>query len=133
MKHPRVGVGVLIVKDNKILLGKRKNSHGASMWGPPGGHLEFGESLEDCGKREVLEETGIKLLSVHKYAFTNDIFIEEDKHYISIFMISNEFIGELQLLEPNKCEEWKWFDCNALPQNLFKPLVNLVAEKNILN
>jgi 8-oxo-dGTP diphosphatase len=36
--RPKVGVGVCIVKDNKVLLGKRKNSHGDGTWAFPGGH-----------------------------------------------------------------------------------------------
>lgn len=48
VKSPKVGVCVFIIKDDKILLGKRKNSHGGLTWAPPGGHLEFGETPEEC-------------------------------------------------------------------------------------
>ena len=58
--RPRIGVVVIIKKDNKILFGKRKGSHGEGSWSFPGGHLEFNENIEDCAVREVLEETGIK-------------------------------------------------------------------------
>ena len=61
-QKPKVGLGVCIVKDNKVLLGKRKGSHGAGTWSFPGGHLEFQETWEKCAKREVLEETGLKIL-----------------------------------------------------------------------
>ena len=61
MPAPQVGVGVLILRDGKVLLGRRKGSHGAGCWSAPGGHLEFGETLEDCAAREVLEETGLKI------------------------------------------------------------------------
>ena len=60
-ERPKVGVGVIIIKDGKVLLGKRKNAHGEGSWSFPGGHLEFNEELFDCAKREVLEETGIKI------------------------------------------------------------------------
>ncbi len=43
-KRPKVGLGVLIFKDGKVLLGKRKGAHGEGTWCPPGGHLEFGET-----------------------------------------------------------------------------------------
>ena len=80
---PSVGLGVLIFNHkNEILLGKRINSHGDSTWGPPGGHLEFGESFEDCAIREVLEETGLKIHSPKFLAITNDIFHNEQKNYL---------------------------------------------------
>jgi len=62
--RPGVGVGVIIVKDNKVLLGKRKNAHGEGDWAFPGGHLEMNETWEDCVKREVMEETGIEIKNI---------------------------------------------------------------------
>ena len=58
-ERPKVGVGVILVKDNKVLLLKRKNEHGQGTWEFPGGHLEMHEEIRDCVAREVKEETGI--------------------------------------------------------------------------
>jgi 8-oxo-dGTP diphosphatase len=118
---PKVGVGVAVIKDNKILLGKRKNAHGAGSWAFPGGHLEFGEEVEECAKRELAEETGLKALSLKPGPWLNHM-MEGDKHYVTLIVYVNEFEGDLQLLEPHKCEGWEWFDCNALPSPLF-PIV----------
>jgi 8-oxo-dGTP diphosphatase len=85
MKRPQVGVGVFIKKDGKILVGKRKGSHGAGTWALPGGHLEPGESFDACCKREVLEETGLIIKNVSPVVFTNDIFHDEGRHYITLF------------------------------------------------
>ena len=46
--EPKVGVGVFVFRGNKLLLGKRKGSHGAGEWSLPGGHLDPGEDLIDC-------------------------------------------------------------------------------------
>lgn len=44
--HPLIGISILIFNNrNKILLGKRINSHGESSYAPAGGHLEFGETF----------------------------------------------------------------------------------------
>jgi 8-oxo-dGTP diphosphatase len=43
---PRVGVGVIITRDDQVLLLKRKNVHGSGCWSTPGGHLDFGETPE---------------------------------------------------------------------------------------
>lgn len=125
--YPRIGLGVLVFNhSNQILLGKRKNAHGASSWAPPGGHLEFGESLEECAIREVLEETDLVIETPTFIAITNDIFKEENKHYVSILMKAN--VDEYQVvqnLEPHKVEDWQWFSLQELPEHLFLPLKQL--------
>lgn len=125
MTRPKIGVGVLIFKDMKILLGKRKGSHGENTWAPPGGHLEMYETPEECAHREVLEETGLKITDLRRGPYTNDFFLEEKKHYITLYMISNHLEGEPALLEPDKCIAWNWFHWNELPSNLFLSLINL--------
>lgn len=122
--RPKVGVGVAIIKDDKVLLGKRKNAHGDGGWCYPGGHLEVGESWEGCARREVMEETGIKLKNVRFGTATNDVFEDEKKHYITICMVADFASGKLKLMEPDKCEGWEWFRWNDLPKPLFLPTVN---------
>lgn len=123
--RPKVGIGVIVIKDNKILLGKRKNSHGEGTWCFPGGHLEFNESWEDCVSRETMEETGVTLKNIRFGTATNDIFQLEEKHYITIFMLSEYDSGDVKVMEPEKCEQWEWFDWDNLPQPLFVPIQNL--------
>lgn len=126
--RPRVGIGVVIIKDGKVLFGKRKNAHGAGAWACPGGHLEFGESWEDCARREVLEETGLEVGAVRFGTVTNDIMESDEKHYITICMVAEYVSGEPRILEPEKCEGWEWFDWDDLPQPLFQSTVNQLQE-----
>jgi 8-oxo-dGTP diphosphatase len=125
MDRPKVGLGVLIRHQGKILLGKRKNAHGEGDWCAPGGHLEAAESFEECALREVGEETGLKIKNLRFATCTNDIFINEDKHYVTIIMVADWEGGDPELKEPDKCEKWEWFDWNNLPDHLFLPNVNL--------
>ena len=133
MKRPKIGLGVIVIKENKILLGKRKNAHGEGTWSFPGGHLEMWEELWQCAEREVSEETGL-VVNVYEsdcnfsYATTNDLFNEEDEHYITLFVRANYIDGEPKVMEPNKCECWRWFEWNKLPKNLFLPIQNLIKE-----
>lgn len=127
-KIPKIGVGVIIRKDNKILLGKRKNAHGTGTWCPPGGHLEFMETITACAKRETDEESGLVITNIQKPVFTEDFFKEEDKHYITMLVTTDWESGEPELREPHKCEEWKWFAWDELPSPLFLPMQNHIDQ-----
>lgn len=131
MNIPRVGVGTLIYNlRNQILLGERIASHGKNNFGPPGGHLEFGESFEECAIREAKEETGLDIISPVFIGLTNDIFAEDDKHYISIFMkASYSETQQIINLEPQKIISWNWYSFDYLPSNLFLPLKQLIENK----
>lgn len=109
-------------------MGKRKNAHGEGGWCYPGGHLEYGESWEQCARREVMEETGIKIKNVRFGKVTNDIFDLEQKHYITICMVADYASGEVAIMEPDKCEKWDWFVWSKLPKELFLPTINQLKE-----
>jgi 8-oxo-dGTP diphosphatase len=125
--RPLVGVAVIVLREGKVLLGRRKNAHGAGTWALPGGHLEFFESIEDCARREVAEETGIQIGNILPFAFTNDLFGEEKKHYVTLFVTAEHQSGEAVIREPEKCEAWKWFFWADLPKPRFLPLENLLS------
>lgn len=125
---PRVGVGVIIVRDGLILLGERMGSHGAGTWALPGGHLEFCEAVEDCARRETLEETGLLLQTVTPAPYTNDIMPAEGKHYVTVFVQATANRAEPQTLEPGKCRSWHWFRWSAMSEKLFQPLKTLYRQ-----
>lgn len=127
-ERPKVGVGVIVVKNKKVLLGKRKNAHGEGSWCFPGGHLEFNEAVEDCARREVYEEAGIKIKNIKQAGFTNDIFEKERKHYVTLYVISEYASGEVEIKELDKCERWEWFEWDKLPEPLFLPVQNLLKQ-----
>lgn len=127
--QPRVGVGVLIYKEGKILLGKRIVPHGKDMWSFPGGHLEYQEDLKDCAIRETKEETGIEVKDLEFFTVSNDVFPE--KHYLTVFMRCNWQANEPRNLESDKCERWEWFSPQDLPEDLFLPVHNLLKTHNL--
>lgn len=129
-KTVRVGIGCWIFNPmGQVLLGKRKSAHGNGTWSAPGGHLEFGETPQQCAARELFEETGIALppASFKIISLTNDIF--PDKHYITIHLRADNITAIPALKEPDKCAGWHWFDLNNLPQPLFLPALNLLKQK----
>jgi len=118
---PRVGLGVIIVnKDGKILIGRRRGSH-AQKFSIPGGHLELGETFEAGAIREIREETNLTIENPVVIAVTNNLetFREEGKHYISIVLLATRYSGELKNREPEKCEGFSWIDPNQLPEPHF--------------
>ncbi|WP_438465966.1 nucleotide triphosphate diphosphatase NUDT15 [Marinomonas sp. PE14-40] len=127
-KQVQVGIGVLLVKDGKILLGQRIGAYGANTWGLPGGHLEYGETFEDCAIRETLEETNLTISGLTNVGVTNDLFADVGKHYVTLFLQTEQITGELKLTEPEKCLTWQWFDWQDLPKPLFPSLANFIQQ-----
>jgi len=125
---PKVSLAAILIKDKKVLLGRRKGALGAGTWGFPGGKLEFREGLNACIRREVLEETGIRVRGVRFAALTNDIFKKERKHYVTLFFICKPKSGKARLMEPEKCEGWEWFTWNTMPRPLSLSIRNLVKQ-----
>lgn len=126
--RPLVGIAVVVIKNHRVLLGKRKNSHGAGTWAFPGGHLEFGESIEDCAIREVFEETGIRIKNLRHGPYTNDFFEAEGKHYVTLFVIAEYDSGEPKVKEPRKCARWEWSVWPPALQPQFLPIKNLLKQ-----
>ncbi|MFI5333777.1 MAG: NUDIX hydrolase [Chlamydiales bacterium] len=94
-----------------------------------GGHLEFRETVEECAKRELLEETGLHALSIRHSPWVNNVF--EDKHYVTLFVFADKFTGDPQLLEPHKCESWHRFKSSALPSPLFPTVASMINKVGI--
>jgi len=111
-----VGVGVILVKDNKILLILRKKGN---EWSIPGGKVELGERMEDAAVREIKEELrlGIK---IKREVYTAQTFTENN-HWISVSFLGEIISGEPKAMAPDEFEEIKWFDLNNLPEKQFLP------------
>ena len=101
-------------------MGKRYGSHGHDTWSIPGGHLEFGETIEEGAAREALEETGVVIRNVKVIAVTSDFF-PGDKHYVTVWVDSELESGIPTITEPDKSEYLEWKDFKTLPSPLFEP------------
>ena len=121
-KHPKVGVGVMITRNDKVLMGLRKGSHGEGEWSFPGGHLDWGESVFQTAIRESMEETGLVVSDIELISVADEMrYIDTDgKHYLNIGVKVNAVDGEPKVMEPDKCEKWEWFSLDELPDNIFE-------------
>lgn len=116
-RHPKVGVGVLVVRNNSFLLGKRCGKHMFGYYASPGGHLEPGESFAECARREVLEETGLQVSEVRFLTVGN--YALNQTQYIDIDLVAFCAEGDPVAQEPHKCAEWRWYGKDELPEPLF--------------
>jgi 8-oxo-dGTP diphosphatase len=139
-QFPKVGVGIMLLRNNKVLLGKRHSDpakadselHGEGTWTMPGGKLEFGEKLVDAAYRETLEETGIKIdkEKLKIISITDDII--PDAHFVTIGFLCRDYSGEARVLEPDEIVEWRWFELDKLPSPIFGPSKKVLENfKNI--
>lgn len=134
-----VGVGIMILKDSKVLLGKRHSDpkkadselHGEGTWTMPGGKLLFGESFEQAAWREVWEETGVKISQekLKVISLSNDIV--KDAHHVTVGLLYEGFDGEPRVMEPDEIIKWQWFPLDKIPKPLFMPSEKLL--NNYLN
>ncbi len=125
----KVGVCVIIKDaDNKILLGKRQNVLGENTWGLPGGHQKIGESVMECAKREVMGEVNIDLQDMELVGVAEMVDTGLDYQLVELGYASDKWQGILELKEHKYCSEWKFFDLQELPAELFlphKPIIDL--------
>jgi len=119
-KLPVIGIGIVIFNDkNQMLWGKR--SYDPIGWSMAGGHLEYGETLEDCAIREALEETNLEIKNIEALTFSENLPIEGKRefHSVSIYIFCRaKDSSKLKNMEPHKCDGWEWFDLDNLPKDL---------------
>ncbi|WP_167958823.1 nucleotide triphosphate diphosphatase NUDT15 [Anaerosporobacter faecicola] len=133
----KVGIGVMLIDDNKILLGHRtvngKDTGGIyepDHWCLPGGKQEYEETVFEGAMREVKEETNLAISDLAIFNVADDI--QPNKHFVTIQIVAKKFEGNLTVMEPDKQDEWRWFPLNELPQKIYSPskkFIDLYREK----
>jgi len=130
----KAGVGVIVVKGQKVLIGERQGSHGAGLYAFPGGHIDPTDAtLAHCGEREVLEETGMVCRVFSPDHYRQDLFTTYDilkkstdgsAIYVTCYLIADYLHGGtlkkkgdeemIEPLEPKKCKGWRWVSLDEL-------------------
>ncbi|MHA1728107.1 MAG: NUDIX hydrolase [Promethearchaeota archaeon] len=87
--RPHVGVGTVLINEQKLLLIKRKYNPDANKWAIPGGHLELGERCKDGAERETLEETGIRVRITDLAGIIDKIMYDNDKKVVYHYVLVN--------------------------------------------
>ena len=122
---------IIIDKDKRILLGKRTDN---LLWGYAGGSVEIDEKVEDCAKRELLEETGLVANNIEFFMVNSG----PDVHYvypngdsvsnIEIIYLCYDYSGELKNQE-DEISELKFFNYKDITLDMISPPIRPVIRK----
>ena len=118
---PRVGGGAVILRDGRILLQQRINAPEAGYWGIPGGKVDPFEPVADAVRREIEEETGLRLRDLDLLCVSDLIDREAGYHWVAPAYLARGFEGEPVIREPAKHSGLDWFDLDAQPEPLPAP------------
>lgn len=130
------GCGVIVLRDGKVLLGKRHDDpekadselHGEGSWSLPGGKVDYMETFTDAAWREANEETGVDLNkdAIQFVCLGSDM--ASDAHFVTAGFLCDDFKGEPKVMEPDEMTRWEWFDPDKLPTPMYKPSLKVIQQ-----
>lgn len=127
-----ISVQLLLEKENKILLMKRKNTgYEDGKYSLPGGHLQANEEIRKALIREAKEEIGIQieLQDIELYKVLNRK-VNEGQEYVDFVFKTKHWTGNITNEEQDKCEEIKWVDKNQIPDNTLDFIPKILKKEN---
>ncbi len=128
----KIAANVLVLRNNQVLLGRRyQTGYMDGHYSIIGGHLEPGESLRQAAMRELQEEVGLKV-SEQDLTFVHLMHHLNDSPRLQVFFLLNLDEGEPKIMEPESCDDLRWFDLQALPNNLV-PYVREALQQHTIN
>jgi 8-oxo-dGTP diphosphatase len=119
---PRVAVGAIVLKDDRVLLVRRGQPPSEGLWAIPGGRVELGETLQEAAERELKEETGLRI-QAGEPVYTFDVIVRDESgqvrfHYVIADLLADYISGELQ--PGDDAREARWVgpgELDELPVN----------------
>lgn len=129
--------GILIEKEKLLLVHHRSLGEKNSLWAPPGGGMEYGESAENALKREFLEEVNLEI-EVRQFLFVHE-YLDPPLHGIELFFLVDRTAGNLSLgIDPEMTKknqlltEVGFYGLNGLKRNKLSELHYVLQQVNSL-
>jgi 8-oxo-dGTP diphosphatase len=115
-KQPLLGAIAVVVRDNQVLLAKRRKNPDSGLWGFPGGHVELGETALAAAARELLEETGVTAKPIDYLTNIDVVHCNSDGavavHYLLAAVLCDYVSGTVQAADD--VSDARWFDCDDI-------------------
>ncbi len=125
---PYAAAYLVLTKDGKVLLLRRFNTgYQDGNYSLIAGHLDGGETTKQCIIREASEEAGIVISPKDLEVVHTMHRFSPDREYFDIYLRAGKWTGNITNMEPNKCDELKWYQVNDLPKNIL-PEVKFAIE-----
>jgi ADP-ribose pyrophosphatase len=126
---PKVGVGAIVLKDDKVLLIRRGVAPSKGMWAVPGGLLKLGETLQEGVERETLEETGVTV-KAKQPVYTFDFLEKDDNgcfrfHYVIVDLLAEYVCGKAKAADDALEARWvsaEMLESLPMPRNMLRAL-----------
>lgn len=111
---------LLIIKNNKILLAKKKRGFGVGKFNGVGGKVKKDETIEEAMLRETKEEIGVVPVNYKKVGYTifDEYFRDEEIKIVMTTFVATDYVGTIQ--ESEEMQPF-WFDINNIPYNNMHP------------
>ena len=112
-----VTVHIIFVRNNEILLMRRANTgYQDGNYGVVAGHIDGGETIYQASIREIKEEVGVDI-HADDLCVVGVMHRMEGDERVDLFLVVEDWSGDLINAEPEKCDEIQWFPVNQLPVN----------------
>ena len=130
-KSPKLTVDGIIIKDDSLLLIKRKNDPFKDCWALPGGFVDYNETTEDAVIREIKEETGLVTEIKNIIGVFSDPKRDPRGHTVSIVYLLNIKSGDI--VSGDDAADARFFNFDCLPNLAFdhdKIVSNIINRRN---
>ncbi|MGO7541264.1 NUDIX hydrolase [Rhizobium beringeri] len=110
MKRPVVGAMAVVVREDRLLLVRRRNEPDAGRWSFPAGKIEFGETIDTAAIRELAEETGVSATAGRIITAVDAIDYDDEgkvqHHFVVVALLCQWITGDPQANDDATDARW---------------------------